>query len=455
MEPFDLVIANGQIVTAADTYTADIGVRGEKIACIGRGLRGRRTIDASGCLVIPGAVDVHVHLQMPLGDITSSDDWRSGTMAAAHGGTTSIVDFVDPLPGQPPLQALEERLAEAEGQACIDYGLHMVLSDVSGKTLAQLSRMIDVGIPTFKLFMAYEGKCLTDDQLYLALREIARLGALALIHAENYPIIRLFVRELLAEGKTEPRWHPRSRPAIMEGEATGRLIALAEMAGAHACIAHISCAAVVCQIRAARARGLPIYGETCPQYLVLTQDVYERPDFEGARYVCSPPLRAEEDQAALWKALADGTLQVISTDHCPWWWQDKERGRGDFSRIPGGVPGIETRLSLTYHFGVRAGRLTPQQWVNLCCTRPAELFGLPGKGKIQVGADADIVIFDPERVMPLTAERLHSQVDYSIYEDITVRGWPRATISRGRVLVEDGRFIGLVGHGRFIRRRLV
>lgn len=455
MEPFDLVIANGQIVTAADTYTADIGVRGEKIACIGRGLRGRRTIDASGCLVIPGAVDVHVHLQMPLGDITSSDDWRSGTMAAAHGGTTSIVDFVDPLPGQPPLQALEERLAEAEGQACIDYGLHMVLSDVSGKTLTQLSRVIDVGIPTFKLFMAYEGKHLTDDQLYLALREIARLGALALIHAENYPIIRLFVRELLAEGKTEPRWHPRSRPAIMEGEATGRLIALAEMAGAHACIAHISCAAVVCQIRAARARGLPIYGETCPQYLVLTQDVYERPDFEGARYVCSPPLRAEEDQAALWKALADGTLQVISTDHCPWWWQDKERGRGDFSRIPGGVPGIETRLSLTYHFGVRAGRLTPQQWVNLCCTRPAELFGLPGKGKIQVGADADIVIFDPERVMPLTAERLHSQVDYSIYEDITVRGWPRATISRGRVLVEDGRFIGLVGHGRFIRRRLV
>ncbi|NOZ29885.1 MAG: dihydropyrimidinase [Chloroflexi bacterium] len=453
MEPFDLVITNGQIVTAAETYTADIGVQGEKIACIGQGLRGRRTIDASGCLVIPGAVDVHVHLQMPLGDITSSDDWRSGTVAAAHGGTTSVVDFVDPLPGQPLLEALEERLAEAEGRACIDYGLHMVLSDVSGKTLAQLPRVIEAGLPTFKLFMAYEGKYLTDDQLYLALREIARLDALALVHAENYPIIRLRVRELLAEGKREPRWHPHSRPAIMEGEAAGRLIALAEMAGARACIAHISCAPVVEQIRAAHARGLPIYGETCPQYLVLTQDAYERPNFEGARYVCSPPLRAEEDQAALWGALADGTLQVVSTDHCPWWWRDKERGRGDFSRIPGGVAGIETRLPLVYHFGVRAGRLTPQQWVDLCCTRPAELFGLPGKGRIQVGADADIVVFDPERAMPLTADRLHSQVDYSVYEDITVRGWPRVTISRGRVLVEDGQFVGPDGHGRFLRRQ--
>ncbi len=454
MDSFDLVIANGQIVTAAESYVADIGIRGEKIACIGQGLHGRRTIDARGCLVIPGAVDVHVHLQMPLGEITSSDDWRSGTMAAAHGGTTAVVDFVEPAPGQPLLEALETRRAEADGQACIDYGLHMVLADVSGKTLSQLPDVMAAGVPTFKLFMAYEGLYLTDDQLYLALQEIARLDALALVHAENYPIIRLLVREFLAEGKTEPHWHPRSRPAITEGEAAGRLIALAELAGARACIAHISCAPVVHQVQAARARDLPIYGETCPQYLVLTEDVYRRPNFEGARYVCSPPLRTEADQSVLWHALATGDLQLISTDHCPFWWRDKQRGRGDFSRIPGGIPGIEARLPLIYHFGVRTGRLTPQQWVNLCCTQPSRLFGLTDKGVLQVGADADIVVFDPERTVPLTTSTLHSQVDYSVYEEITVQGWPKVTISRGTVLVEDGQFVASPGHGRFIHRRL-
>jgi dihydropyrimidinase len=451
---FDLVIVNVQVVTAAESYVADIGIAGERIVAIGEGLRGRRTIDAGGRLVIPGAVDVHVHMQLPLGDITSSDDWRSGTIAAAHGGTTSIVDFADPQPGQPLLEAVADRRAEAEGQAGIDFGLHLVLADSSRKVLAQLPEAIAAGVPTFKLFMAYEGKYLTDDQLYQILREIGRVGALALVHAENYPIIRFLVHEFLSEGQVEPRWHPRSHPAVTEGEAAGRLIALAEMAGARACIAHISCASVVSQIQAARDRALPIYGETCPQYLALTETEYERPDFAGARYVCSPPLRTEADQASLWRALGTGDLQVVSTDHCPFWWHDKERGRGNFTQIPGGVPGVEARLPLLYHLGVRSGRLTAQQWVDLCCTQPAKLFGLANKGKIQVGADADIVIFDPERTVPLTADRLHSQIDYSVYEGVTVRGWPAVTISRGKVVVEEGRWVGPEGHGKFVARRL-
>lgn len=448
--PFDLVIANGLVVTAAETFRADIAVRGERIAAIGFDLPGRRVIDAADKLVIPGAVDAHVHLQLPVGDVVSADDWRAGTIAAACGGVTSIIDFVDPLPGQPLLEALAQRRAEADSQAAIDYALHMVVADASRKVLAQLPAVMAAGIPTFKLFMAYEGKYLTDDQLYQTLRELAALHALAFVHAENFPIIRLLTREFLAAGQVEPRWHARSRPAITEGEAAGRLIALAETVGARACIAHISCEAVMAQIRAARARGIPIYGETCPQYLVLTDEVYEHP--HGERFVCSPPLRSPADQASLWRALAAGDLQVISTDHCPFRARDKERGRNDFTHIPGGVPGVETRLALLYDRGVRSGRLTLSQWVDLCCTQPARLFGLTNKGSIRVGADADLVIFDPARARPLTAEQLHSQIEYSIYEDITVTGWPTATISRGQLLVEDGHYIGTPGHGRFVER---
>jgi len=450
--PFDLVIANGLVVTAAETFRADVAVRGERIAAIGLDLPGRRVIDATGKVVIPGAVDAHVHLQLPVPDAVSADDWRAGTLAAACGGVTTVIDFVDPLPGQPLLEALAQRRAEADGQAAIDYALHMVVADASRKVLAQLPAVMAAGVPSFKLFMAYEGKYLADDQLYLALRELATLDALAFVHAENYPIIRLLTREFLAAGQVEPHWHARSRPAITEGEAAGRLIALAEAVGARACIAHISCDAVVAQIRAARARGVPIYGETCPQYLILTDEVYERP--HGERFVCAPPLRGPADQASLWRALADGDLQVVSTDHCPFRARDKERGRHDFTHIPGGVPGVETRLALLYDRGVRCGRLTLSQWVDLCCTQPARLFGLTNKGSIRVGADADLVIFDPARTHPLTADRLHSQIDYSIYEDITVTGWPTTTIGRGQILVEDGRYVGPPGYGRFVERNV-
>lgn len=450
--PFDLVIANGLVVTAAETFRADVAVRGERIAAIGLDLPGRRVIDATDKLVIPGAVDAHVHLQLPVQGTVSADDWRAGTIAAACGGVTTIIDFADPLPGQPLLEALAQRRAEADGQAVIDYALHMVVADASRKVLTQLPAVMAAGVPTFKLFMAYEGKYLTDDQLYQTLRELAALNALAFVHAENYPIIRLLTREFLAAGQVAPRWHARSRPAITEGEAAGRVIALAETVGARACIAHISCAAVVTQIRAARARGIPVYGETCPQYLILTDEVYEGP--HGERFVCSPPLRGPADQTSLWRALADGDLQVVSTDHCPFHAQDKERGRHDFTHIPGGVPGVETRLALLYDRGVRGGRLTLSQWVALCCTQPARLFGLTNKGSIRVGADADLVIFDPARTHALTADRLHSQIDYSIYEDITVTGWPTTTISRGQLLVEDGCYVGPPGHGRFVERNV-
>ncbi|GAB4566915.1 MAG: dihydropyrimidinase [Anaerolineae bacterium] len=453
MSAFDVVIKGGELVTDGSRFVADVGVRGEKIACIGEDLSGEQEIDASGCLVIPGGVDVHVHLQMPIGDIISADDWEAGTRAAAYGGTTTVIDFVDPLPGQGLMEALEARWAEAKGRAHIDYSFHMVLADTSPSRLAEMATIIEAGIPSFKLFMAYEGKYLTDDQLFVALREIARLGGLALVHAENYPIIRLLSRELLEEGKIEPRWHPVSRPAVAEGEAAGRIIALAEMAGAPIVIAHISCAPVVDQIITARGRGLPVFGETCPQYLTLTEKEYGRPGFLGARYVCSPPLRTEVDQRALWHGLRMGDLQILSTDHCPWRWEDKERGRNDFTRIPGGVPGIETRLALAYHFGVRTGRLSLHDWVNVCCTQPARIFGLRDKGTLHVGMDADIVVFDPQREISLTADQLHSQIDYSVYDEVTVRGWPRVVISRGQVVIDaDGRCVGQPDHGRFIAR---
>ncbi len=450
---FELVIKHGTIITAETTYQADIGIQGERIVATGEGLTGRREIDATGKLVTPGAIDVHVHLQMPIGNFVSADDFFTGTRAAAFGGTTTVIDFVEAQPQESLLDALAARRAEADGQVVVDYGLHMTIGpDEIGK-LAQAPAAAQAGCASFKLYMAY-GFRLNDGQLLTALEAVRAAGALPIVHAENWDVICTLIERNLAAGRTEPHWHPRSRPALMEGEAAGRVIDLATLAGAPLYIFHVSCAEVVEQIAAARQKGLPVYGETCPQYLFLTDTAYDRPGVAGAWPVCSPPLRPEPHQDRLWEALAQHKLQVVSTDHCPFTSADKATGLGNFSRIPGGVPSIEARFPLIYAYGVRTGRFSANRWVDICCTTPAKLFGLARKGTIAVGYDADLVIFDPEARLTLSTETLHENVDWTLYDGLEVTGWPAVTISRGAVVVEKGEFLGRPGQGRFVVRQL-
>ena len=450
---FDLVLKNGTVVTAETTYQADIGIQGERIAALGEGLTGRREIDASGKLVTPGAIDVHVHLQMPIGEFVSADDFFTGTRAAALGGTTSIIDFVEPEPEQTMLAALAVRQAEAEARVVIDYGLHMTIGPNEIGKLAQVPAAAQAGCASFKLYMAYSLR-LDDGQLLQALEAVRDAGALPIVHAENWDVICTLITRNLAAGRTEPHWHPRSRPAPMEGEAAGRVIDLATLAGTPLYIFHVSCGDVVERIAAAQLRGLPVYGETCPQYLLLTDALYDRPGVDGALPVCSPPLRTEADQVHLWTALAQNKLQVVSTDHCPFTKADKAKRLGNFSHIPGGVPSIEARFAAVYTYGVRTGRFSPNRWVDICCTRPARLFGLTSKGVIAVGYEADLVVFDPERQVRLSPDSLHENVDWTLYDGLDLTGWPVVTISRGEIIAENGEFRGEAGRGRFIARKL-
>jgi dihydropyrimidinase len=450
----DLVVKNGTIVGTCATYRADVGVRSTRIAAIGEELSGAREIDAAGMLVTPGAVDVHVHLQMPAGPgLVSSDDFFTGTRAAAFGGTTTIIDFVETQPEQSLAEALSARRAEADGRAVIDYGLHMTLAAADMAKLDQVPDVARLGCASFKLYQAYEGFQLDDGQFLQALEAVRDVGGLPIVHAENGDVIRALAARYRAEGRTEPPWHARSRPALMEGEAAGRAIDLAALVGTPLYVVHVSCAEVVGRIAAARARGLPVYGETCPHYLLLTQDLYDRPGLEGALPVCSPPLRTEADRSSLWQALARGDLQTLATDHCPFTRADKARGIEDFTRIPGGLPAIEARFALLYAFGVRGGHISLGRWVDLCCTTPAGLFGLERKGSIAVGYDADLVIFDPHRTVRLSTGTLHEHVDWTPFDGIEVTGWPIVTISRGEVIVEDGEFRGAAGRGRFVPRQ--
>jgi dihydropyrimidinase len=448
----DLVIAGGTAVTAEGTAHADVGICEGRIASIGRGMAGRERIDASGMLVLPGAVDEHVHLQMPLGDLTSSDDFYTGTVAAACGGTTTVIDFAQARPEQPLVEALAARRAEADGKVAIDYGLHTTLSRADDEALAQIPASIAAGSASFKLYMAYEGLRLDDGGLLRTLEALRTYGGRALLHAENHHAITYLVAQALGRGQTGPENHPLTRPALMEAEAVHRLLALARLTGTPLTIAHLSCAAGLAEVRAARARGQTVWVETCPQYLLLDEAEYRRPGFEGAQFVLSPPLRREADRAALWAGLAAGEVNLVATDHCPFMLTQKARGRDDFSRIPGGAPGIETRLVLLYSHGVRTGRLTPERWVEVCCTAPARRFGLaPRKGTLQVGADADVVIFDPQRRATLSHKTLHQNVDYCPYEGWEVQGYPVTVLSRGAVVVREGTFVGSEGWGRFLR----
>jgi dihydropyrimidinase len=452
-----VLVRNGRVVSASESAEADLFVDGERIALVGQGLSlpADTVIDASGCLVLPGGIDAHTHLDMTAGGVTSADDFETGTRAAAFGGTTTVVDFATPEPGEPLLAALETWHRKAEGRAAIDYGFHMALRGLGDTTLGEMARLTrDEGVTSFKLYLAYPGVLQVDDATFFrALLGARECGALTLVHAENGGVIDVLVRQALARGETAPRYHALTRPPETEAEATARAVSLATMAGAPLYVVHLSCAAALAHVSAARDRGLPVHAETCPQYLFLSTADYDRPGFEGARYVMSPPLRELSDQEALWRGLAGGDLEVVATDHCPFTLADKARGRHDFSRIPNGAPGIETRMMLLWDGGVRAGRIDAQRFVELTATAPARLFGLwPGKGTIAVGSDADLVVWDPEREVRLSAETLHMRVDYSPYEGRVVRGGPVVVLSRGEVLVDHGEWKGRPGRGRFLKR---
>ncbi len=451
---YDLVIRGGMLVTRAEAFQADVAVQGERIAAIGRGLSGRQTLDAGGLLVLPGAVDPHVHLAMDAGVTTTSDDWTTGTIAAACGGTTTVIDFIEPDLDGPLRPALAARRAEGEAGAVIDFGLHMTLRSAAPNVLAEVPDAYAAGCASFKTYLTYEGFRLDDAAFLQALKAVARVDGLALVHAENHSAIEALRAEAVAAGHTAPKVHASTRPVSTEAEAIERAITLAGIAGARLYVVHVSTGAGAEAVARARARGQAVVGETCPQYLLLTEAELDRPGFDGAKAVCSPPLRPADNPPQLWRHLAADALSTVGTDHCAFFFEgQKTLGRDVFTAIPNGLPGIEARLALLYTFGVRAGRLSLQRWVDVCCVAPARTFGLyPRKGSLMPGADADIVLFDPNRVVTLDREMLHERTDYTPYAGMAVQGYPVATVARGAVIVRDGVFQRTQGRGRFIAR---
>src|SRR5215213_9164438 len=451
-----LLIKNGTIVTASDFYTGDVLVEGERISTIGTSLdvAADQVIDATGKYVLPGGIDVHTHLDMPFGGTTSADDFESGTIAAAHGGTTTIVDFAIQYKGQTLHHAWDTWMKKADGRAVIDYGFHMIITELSDQVEQEMDALVSQGVTSFKLFMAYPGVFMLDDaSIFRALLRTGQNGGTICMHAENGGVIDVLVKKALADGKTAPKYHALTRPARAEAEATHRAIALAEIAEVPVYIVHLSSAEALEMVTEARDRGLPAYAETCPQYLFLSYDNYEEPEFNGAKYVTSPPLRDRAKQDQLWRGLAFNDLQCISTDHCPFCMKEKRLGENDFSKIPNGAPGIETRMSLVYDGGVRPGRISLNRFVELTSTSPAKIFGLfPRKGTIAPGSDADIVIFDPQRTQKLGVGTLHMKVDYNPYEGREVTGVTETVISRGHVVIDNGKFVGRPGAGSFLKR---
>ena len=451
----DKVIQGGTIVTADDTYQADIGISGEKIAEIGLNLEGAEVIDATGKLVMPGGLDVHTHLDMPFGGTTTADDWHSGTVAAACGGTTTLIDFAIQDFGGTLHQGVDAWHARADGKAAIDYAFHTIVRELHESHLKEMDELVREGITSFKLFMAYPGVFMVDDAtIFKAMTRTKDNGGIICMHAENGGVIDTLVERALKEGHTEPKWHALTRPMTAEAEATRRAIALAEMAGSPVYIVHLSAGDAMEEVRRARERGQPVFAETCPQYLFLSEEDYEGPGFEGAKYVMSPPLRPKGNEERLWNGLQTDALQAVSTDHCSFCMKEqKELGKDDFSKIPNGAPGIENRMMLLYDGGVNGGRITPNRFVELTSTRPAKIFGLyPNKGSITVGADADLLLWDPEREWTISAKTHRMKVDYSAYEGRTVKGIPDKVLIRGTVVVDDQKHVGSTKHGKFITR---
>jgi len=452
------VIRNGKVVTASETRTADVAIEGEKITEVRRGIPASssdRVIDAKGLYVIPGGVDAHTHLDMPFGGTTSADDFETGTRAAAFGGTTTIVDFAIQARGTRMRDALDTWWKKAEGRASIDYGLHMIITDLGVAGLDDMDEMVREGVASFKLFMAYPNALMVDDAtIFKALSQTSKNGALVCMHAENGSVIDVIVARALAEGKTAPVYHALTRPPRAEAEAVHRAIAMAEIAQVPVYIVHLSSEDALNEVREARDRGVPAFAETCPQYLLLSVDELARPGFEGAKYVFTPPLRPREHQPKLWDGLKHDHLQVVSTDHCPFCFKDQKiLGKDDFTKIPNGGPGIENRLQLIHHHGVNQGRISLNRFVELTSTTPARIFGMyPQKGEIAAGSDADIVLWDPNAPYTISAATHHMKVDYSMFEGFVVKGNTRMVLSRGEVIVDGATFLGKPGRGRFLKR---
>jgi dihydropyrimidinase len=453
-----VLIKGGRIVTAADDYVADVFVDGERVSLIGESLdlEADRVLDANGKYVLPGCVDPHTHLDMPFGGTVTIDDVESGQTAAAFGGTTCHVDFCIQGKGQTFADALATWHAKAEGKQLIDMGYHIAITDLSfDGALDELATLPDQGVTSYKLFMAYKGALQVDDEtLFKSMEVAAASGALVMVHAENGDAIDVLVKKALAEGHTEPHWHALTRPPETEGEATNRAIQLARVAGCPLYVVHVSCKESVEPIALARAKGWDVWGETCTQYFFVDYTFLERPNFEGAKFVYTPPPRDRANQEVLWDAVRTDVLSAISTDHCAFRWDtQKALGRDDFSKIPNGGPGLENRLQMIHQFGVREGRITLNRMVELLATNPAKLFGLyPRKGTLAVGSDADIVIFDPEKRVTITAANQHSKIDYNLYEGTEVVGSPETVLLRGRVLVDGGELVASPGVGQYVAR---
>ncbi|CAN5206672.1 dihydropyrimidinase [soil metagenome] len=452
-----ILIRSGRVVTAVDDYKADILIEDEIVSVIGARLdmEADRVINASEKLVLPGGIDPHTHMELPFGGTQSSDDFFTGTRAAAFGGTTTIIDFAVQYKGESMIKALDNWHAKAAGKAAIDYGFHLITTDLEDERMPELYRAMDEGVTSFKLFMAYPGVFLVDDAtIFRAMSAAGERGGLICMHAENGVVINEIIKRALQQGRTAPKYHALTRPTRAEAEGVHRAIAIAEMAESPVDIVHLSCADALAQVREARDRGLPAFAETCPQYLFLSIDNYDEPDFDGAKYVMTPPLREEWNQAELWKGLKTDDLQVVSTDHCPFCMKEqKELGRDDFSKIPNGAPGVEHRVPLIYNGGVIENRLSLNRFVELTSTAAAKMFGLfPKKGTIAVGSDADIVIFDPDKEQTISAATHHMNVDYSAYEGKTIKGTVEIVLARGRVVIEGGEFKGKAGDGRFLKR---
>jgi dihydropyrimidinase len=454
-----ILISGGTVVTATGTADADVLVEGEKIAAVfpwNSGVSADRVIDAAGMYVLPGGIDAHTHMEMPFGGTFSADTFETGSRAAAWGGTTTIIDFAVQAKGTSLLATLDKWHAKADGNCAIDYGFHMIVSDVNDATLKEMDACVDAGVNSFKMFMAYPGVFYaTDGEILLAMQRAARAGALVMMHAENGIAIDQLVAQAIAAGRTDPVQHGLTRPPELEGEATSRAITLAKVADCPLYIVHLSAAHALTAVAAARDAGQNVFAETCPQYLYLSLDDLARPGFEGAKYVASPPLRTPDHQAALWRGLRTNDLSVVSTDHCPFCFKEqKELGLGDFSKIPNGIPGVEHRMDLL-HQGVVAGEISLPRWVEITSTTPARMFGLyPRKGTIQPGADADIVVYDPTARQTISVRTHHMNVDYSAYEGMEITGQVVTTLSRGRVVVDGGQYLGGAGHGSFLPRGL-
>ncbi len=449
-----LVIKNGKIATASEIFEADIGIEDGKIVAIARDLKGEEVIDAGGKIVMPGMIDGHTHMAMPFMGTFSSDDFETGTKAAAFGGVTTIINFAIQEKGKGLKDAIEVEDSKAKGKAFIDYAFHVAITDMREDVLAEIPEVMKNGVTSFKLFMTYEGLMVTDDVLLEVLDVVTKNGGLVGVHAENYYIIKFLTKRLLAEGKTDPIYHAYSRPNCCEEEAVNRACIITQIVNGRLYVVHLSTAEGLERIEEFQKRGVRVYAETCPQYLLLDEELYKEPDFGGAKYVMSPPLRREKDRRALWDGIRRGTIQLIGSDHCPFFMEQKEMGKDDFTKIPNGAPGVETTLPLLFSEGVVKGRITLNRLVEVFSTNPAKLYGMyPKKGTIAIGSDADIVILDPKKEVTLSVDMLHQNVDYTPYEGWKVKGYPVVTIVRGKVVCEEGEFYGEKGYGEFVPRK--